>query len=209
MVDNTNIGPTPEALARTRSTPMRKIYSAFILVAAMAATAVVHATPITGQFSINGSVTPGTNVLTFDPVTIESSVNTQTGDFVTILGETHVPAIGGTTTLNYNPYPGGAFFEFPNLTMDILTVNEQTVLFFGVPFEFFTANVVFISPGFQDTSGTFAFSTQAGGEVSFSATGISSGIPSRTPPVPEPSSIALLGTAAFVGAGFMKKRIFS
>jgi len=175
--------------------------------AAMLAPLALHATPlpITGQFSVQGSVTPGTNILTFDPTTIMTGANTQTGDFATIIGQTPVAATGGTPVLAYNPYPGGAFLQFPNLTIYLTSVNDQIV----GPFNLFTGNTIFQSPGFADTSGTFAFSTQGTQEVTFSATGISSGIPSGTSPVPEPASFALLGTAVLAGAGVMRKRLFS
>jgi len=173
----------------------------------MLAPLALHATPlpITGQFSVQGSVTPGTNTLTFDPTTITTGANTQTGDFVALLGQTPIGATGGTPVVPFNPYPGGAFLQFPNLTIYLLTVNDQVV----GPFNIFTGNAVFQATGFADTGGTFAFSTQGTQEVTFSATGVSSGIPSGGSPVPEPASFALLGTAVLAGAGVMRKRLFS
>jgi hypothetical protein len=183
----------------------------FALLAPLAAPVALHATPlpITGQFSVGGSVTPGTSSFVFDPTTIKTGINTQTGDFVAILGNTtQVSATGGTPVIAFNPYPGGAFLKFPNLTIYFLTVNESSFSAGGIPFNIFSGSTIFQSPGFADTSGTFGFSTQGSGEVTFSATGISSGIPS-TSPIPEPASFALFGTAVLASAGLMRKRLFS
>jgi PEP-CTERM motif len=165
----------------------------------------LHADPITGQFSLNGSVTPTLNTLTFDGPTVETSINTQTGDFATILGEGHVAATGGSTVITYNPYPGGAFVQFPTLTVLIDTFMEQSVVLAGLPFQIYSGTATFQAAGFDDTPGTFSFSTQGTGEVSFSATGVATGIAAT----PEPSSLALLGTATIAGAGFLKKRLFA
>lgn len=46
---------------------MRKLLSALTLVAAIAAPAALHATPISGQFSIDSTVTNNGSTLTFLP----------------------------------------------------------------------------------------------------------------------------------------------
>jgi hypothetical protein len=64
----------------------------------------------------------------------------------------------------------------------------------------FTAN-----PDYSPTTGTFHFTSQDErvGSVTFSGT---AGVPST---VPEPSSIALLGSAVLAGAGVLKKRLLA
>jgi hypothetical protein len=215
---------------------MKKMFTlaAFIMAAAMVPLA--HATPITGHFSVTGTFLAndvdtsgqgnGTSTLSFSDIAAGSAA-TSTGDFATILvpfetSPSHgsIPyTLGGNTT-----YPN-TFVEFVNpnnanddLFVQILNLDASkccedasggftynyngNVNFFvgslngGV----FTAN-----PLYTETSGTMHFTSQDErvGAVTFSGT---AGIPSA---VPEPSSIALLGTAILIGAGTMKKRLRS
>ena len=68
-----------------------------------------------------------------------------------------------------------------------------------------TGGVFTPNPLYSETSGTMHFTAQDErvGAVTFSGT---AGLPSI---VPEPSSMALLGTALLIGAGTMKKRLRS
>ncbi len=175
---------------------MKNLFLRAALIGAMLIPSVLHATPLTGQFSVGGTVTPTSTTLTFLPGTIAVGYGTQTGSFMSILTDGEF-ATAGTPVIVYSPtYPGGAFVDFTNLDISILSISAQQM---GV-FTLFTGNALFTSPGYTNTYGTFSFSTQGTGPVTFSATGLA------TAPTPEPASLVLMGTAALAGVGLLRKK---
>ena len=215
---------------------MNKMFtlSAFVLAAVFAPLA--HATPITGHFSVTGTFLAndidtsgagnGTSTLTFSDIASGSAATT-TGDFSTILvpfetSPSHgsIPyTLGGNTT-----YPN-TFVEFvnpndANLDLFVQVLNLESTkccedLSGGFTFNYdgnvnffvgsLSGGVFTANPAYSETSGTMHFTSQDErvGPVTFSGT---AGVPS---PVPEPSGIALLGTAILIGAGTLKKRLLS
>lgn len=183
---------------------MHKLLSSLALVAALAAPSVLHASMMTGQFSVQGSVTndPTTHVLSFIPASIETGYGTQTGTFATLLtNNEHVSA--GTPTIAYDPYvAGSAWFTIGSLTATIESLTESTSIIGGHTIYGFSGTGTLAAAGYDITPGSFTFSTQDSGPVTFSATTLTTG----TSPVPEPSTLALFGTGAFGVAGMVSRK---
>jgi len=184
---------------------VRKILGSLAVMAALAvAPSVLHATPITGQFSITGaSVTDNGSSLTFIPDSIAvGAASTITGSFNTLLTAGEAGTI--TQVINYNPYAAGSgVITLTNtdgtvVTYTLATLTETTAGGFGL----FTGTGIISTnaAGFDNTDGTLLFSTQGNGTVTFSAT-------TNASPVPEPSTLALLGTGLVGIAGVVKRRL--
>ena len=177
---------------------MRKVLSALALVAAFAAPVALHAVPIVGQYSAQGSVIDNGSSLTFQIGTIFTGKGTQLGTFALLVPD-NTAITAGSQVINYTPYvPSSEIFTVGSLTTDL-----QSLVYVNNPngVRGFSGNALFTAPGYDPTPGTFAFSTQGSGIVTFSATGFSS-----ASPVPEPSTLALLGTGVFGIAGVLRKR---
>lgn len=187
---------------------MYKLFSSLALVAAfVAAPAALHAAPITfmsGQFSIQGTVTnnPTTTVLTFVPSTVETGFGTQTGTFATLLTNNE-HASAGTPTIDYSPYtPGSAFFTVGPLTATIETLTDMVSTVNGHTVFAFSGTADFAAAGYLTTPGSFTFSTQDSGPVTFSATAMAT--PSAD--TPEPTSLLLFGTGVLGLAGVASRK---
>ena len=181
---------------------MFKLFASLALVAALATPAALHASMMTGQFSIQGSVTNDTttNTLNFIPSTIETGFGTQTGTFTTLLSDNE-HATGGTPAIHYNPYTAGsAFLVIGPLTGTIDTLIESTSVVSGHTVYGFSGMGTLEAAGYDITPASFTFSTQDSGIVTFSATTLAGS------PVPEPSTLALFGTGIFGLAGIVSRK---
>lgn len=184
---------------------MRKLLSALALVAAIAAPVSLHATPITGQFSIDGTVTNTGTALNFGIGTIFTGQGTQLGTFKTLVPD-RTPITMGPTGIVFAPYTCCTVFTVGSLTTTLETLTYTITNPGGVPLYGFGGTALFhdTTGAFTDSTGTFGFSAQQSGPVTFSATGLST-----ASPVPEPSTLALMGTGVLGLAGAIKKRFLA
>lgn len=167
-----------------------------------------YATPITGQFSITGaSVADNGSSLVFTPNTINvGAAPTLYGSFQTLLTANESGII--TSPINYATYtPNSASLIFTNsndtVTFNIGSITEVTNGAFGN----FTGTGIIstTAAGYTATPGTLLFTTQGNGVTTFSATANANG----TSPVPEPSTLALLGTGLLGLAGAAKRKLMA
>lgn len=184
---------------------MKKLLSSLVVLAALAIAPALHATPITGQFSVTGSSVQDTGTqLIFNPNTINVGASgTLSGDFLTLLTAGEAGVI--TSPINYASYvPGSASLVFGSgadlLTFRLDSISSSSSGNFGL----FTGTGIITTAvaGFDPTLANIFFSTQANGTVTFSATAVST--PSA---VPEPSTLMLLGTGLIGAAGALKRRL--
>lgn len=179
----------------------------FAAVLALALTSVVaaHASPISGQFSITGSnVTDNGTSLSFNPATVRvGTADTLYGSFTTLLSADESGII--TSPIDYAAYtPNSASIIFGNagsqVTFTLSSVTEVT----SGSFTNFTGTGVISTDiaGYTSSDATLLFSTQGNGVTTFSATTTAS-------PVPEPSSLALLGSGLLGVAGAARRKFLA
>ncbi len=178
---------------------MRNLLSALAVVVAISAPSALQAAPITGQFSVDGTVTNNGSTLTFLPGTIRTGIGTQLDTF-SLLVPDNALVTAGPMSITYSPYTCCSSFTVGALTTTIDSITATNTSIGGVPITIFGGTADFTAPGYDKTMGTFGFSTQGNGPVTFSATGTANS------PVPEPSTLTLLGSGLFGLAGMVKKR---
>jgi hypothetical protein len=185
---------------------MLKLLSSMAILAVFAAPVALHATPITGQFSITGSsISDNGSVITIVPNTINNGANgTFTGSFTSLLTANEAGTI--TSPIDYTSFtPGSAAIILgtgsSTVTFDITSFSETAS---GTPgFTNFVGVGTITAAGFDATVGDLFFSTQGNGTTTFSAT-----VDAVAPPsIPEPSTLTLLGTGLLAIAGLTKRHL--
>jgi hypothetical protein len=185
---------------------MMKLLPSLPIFAAVAAPTALHATPITGQFSITGSsVTDSGTTLTFQPDSVAvGAASTLSGSFTSLL--TANEAGTNTSPINYASYtPNSASIVLGTgasaVTFNLASITDVTS---GL-FDSFTGTGIISTgvAGFDPTEADLFFSTQGDGTVTFSATAVSE----ASPAVPEPSTLALFGTGILGIAGVARRRM--
>jgi len=193
--------------------------------------AVAHATPISGSFAINGNDGFDSSHITFGTAAVGG---VPLGTFTGMTGAvTMLPTFPVGTAL---PYASGfqtvlARTGFANIEVMTNTTGSRVTDFFMVDYTatlfslgqsscmvfqclVISGNGFFTESGFDQTPGTFTFTTQESADelaayeasgltladTTFSATGIAS-------PIPEPGSLVLLGTGILGLAGVARRKL--
>ncbi len=165
--------------------------------------------PISGQFSITGSsISDNGTSLTFTPSTIVvGAANTISGSFFSLLTAGESGSI--TSPINYMNYsaqtPAQIVFGNGAVDFTISSLTEVTSASNLSNFAIFTGTGMVTSnvAGFSSAPASLTFSTQGSGDTTFSAT------VDTISAVPEPSTLAMLGTGLIGIAGIAKRRFLA
>ncbi len=165
--------------------------------------------PFSGQFSITGSsIADNGSSLTFTPSTIVvGAANTISGSFLNLLTAGESGTI--TSPINYMTYntmnPAQIVFGNGAVDFTIASLTEVTSANNMPNFAIFTGTGLLTSTtaGYAATPATLTFSTQGNGDTTFSAT------VDTISAVPEPSTLAMLGTGLVGIAGIAKRRFLA
>jgi len=188
--------------------------------------AYAHADQITGTISIVGADTFTSNTVTFLSAQIDGGAGANTGSFSILTngnpvlmfpgftgalpysqGENTVPAIISPVEV-LRTTEAGKTFSFFMTDYNATYVSGVTGCRIGSCLDI-TGDGFFTGTGYDRTPGFFEFTTQlvAGqSTTTFSASGVTTGNP---PAVPEPASLALVGTGIAGVAGMLRRRFAS
>jgi hypothetical protein len=177
---------------------MRKLLTILASCALFAAPVALHAdTLLIGQLSIHGSLTNTGTALDF--VSGVTGTGTQTGSFATLVTDGQ-GVFTNNPILTYSPSyaPGSEVFTIGSLTISLESFMPTSA---GM----FDGTAILSAAGFLDTNATFSFTAPLGkGPVDFLTT--ISAVPA--PAVPEPSTVALLGTGILSLAITARRKLF-
>ena len=202
---------------------MRKVLSAIVFVVAIAGTTALHADSISGTLSANGSDSFTSSTITFGSAYVFGGPGANTGSFSVLTDFTPIifragvlPYSNGENTVPPAIYPvelfsttssGGELFAFYMTDYNAQLVSGVVGCTVGVCLDV-TGNGFFTGTGpinYQNSPASFSFTTQeVSGQTSttFSASAIA------TPTaVPEPSTLALLGSGVLSLSGLIRRRM--
>jgi hypothetical protein len=187
---------------------------------ALGTVAVAHATPISGTLSIGGDDTYTTSTITFIDAAIGGGPGANTGTFSFLTNGNSVtmfPAFAGALpySMGQNTVPaaispvelettteGGITVDFFMTDYNAMLVSGVTGCTTGTCLDV-TGNGYFTETGYTNSPGSFTFTSQLEpGQTSttFSASALAS-------PIPEPDTLALVGTGLLGFVGFARRRL--